>query len=101
MRDKAAVGFTVSEPATWSVEIRRPGGDVVRRMSGEGSSAVATWSGKDDEGRDLPDGTYTLVAGAKSARGEARPATIDVHLDTDAATSRERRDRPGHVQPER
>jgi flagellar hook assembly protein FlgD len=82
VRDKAEVGFTVSEPATWSVEIRRPGGDVVRRVSGEGSSAVATWSGKDDEGRDLPDGTYTLIAGAKSAHGEARPATIDVHLDT-------------------
>jgi flagellar hook assembly protein FlgD len=82
VRDKAEVGFTVSEPATWSVEIRGPGGDVVRRVSGEGSSAAATWNGKDDEGRDLPDGTYALVASAKSAHGEARPATIDVHLDT-------------------
>ena len=82
VRDNAEVAFTVSEPAAWSVEIRGPGGDVVRRVSGEGSSAAATWSGKDDEGRDLPDGTYTLLASARSAHGEARPATMDVHLDT-------------------
>ena len=82
VRDKAEVAFTVSEAADWSVEIRKPGGDVVRRVSGQGASAAATWNGKDDEGRDLPDGTYTLVASAKSARGEARPATADVHVDT-------------------
>jgi len=82
VRDKAEVDFTVSEAADWSIEFRKPSGDVVWRMSGQGSSAAATWSGKDEEGRDLPDGTYTLVAAAKSARGEARPATMDVHIDT-------------------
>ena len=82
VRDKAEVGFTVSDAADWSVEIRTLNGDVVRRMSGQGPSAAATWSGKDEEGGDLPDGTYTLVAGATSALGEARPATVDVHLDT-------------------
>ena len=82
VRDKAEVGFTVSEAAGWSIEIRKPGGVVVRRLSGQGPSAVATWSGKDEEGRDLPDGTYALVASAKSARGEARPAAVDVHIDT-------------------
>ncbi len=51
-------------------------------MSGQGSSAAATWSGKDEDGRELPDGTYTLVASAKSASGEARPATAEVHIDT-------------------
>ena len=54
----------------------------MRRVSGHGSGVAATWSGKDQEGRDLPDGTYTLVANAKSAHGGARPATVDVHLDT-------------------
>jgi len=82
VRDKAEVGFTVSEAAAWSIEIRDSSGVVVRRVSGQGTGAAATWSGKDEEGRDLPDGTYTLVASAKSARGEARPATVDVHIDT-------------------
>jgi len=82
VRDMAEVGFTVSEAAGWSVEIRQPTGDVVRRMSGQGPSAAATWSGKDDQGGDLPDGTYSLVASATSALGEARPATVNVHLDT-------------------
>jgi len=82
VRDRAEVDFTVSEVADWSIELRDQSGAVVRRMSGQGSSAAATWDGKDEAGRDLPDGTYTLVASATSARGEARPATMDVHLDT-------------------
>ena len=82
VRDVAEVGFTVSDAAAWSIEIRKPTGEVVRRMSGQGPSAAATWGGKDEEGKDLPDGTYTLVASANSTLGEARPATVDVHLDT-------------------
>ncbi len=82
VRDKAEVAFAVSEVADWSIEIRQPNGDVVRRMSGQGAAAAATWGGKDGDGRDLPDGTYTLIASAKSARGEARTATVDVHIDT-------------------
>jgi len=82
VRDKAEVDFSVSEAGDWSVEIRDQSGAVVRRMSGQGSSAAAIWNGKDEEGRDLPDGTYSLVASAKSASDEARPAVVDVHLDT-------------------
>ncbi len=82
VRDTAEVAFTVSEAADWSIEIHSSNGDVVRRMSGQGSSAAATWDGKAADGSDLPDGTYTLIASAKNARGEARPATADVHLDT-------------------
>jgi flagellar hook assembly protein FlgD len=80
--DKAEVAFVVSEAAAWSIVISDQSGVVVRRMSGQGSAVAATWGGKDDGGRDLPDGTYTLVASAKSARGEARPATVDVRIDT-------------------
>jgi flagellar hook assembly protein FlgD len=82
VRDRAEVDFTVSEAAAWNVEFRTPSGEVVRRVRGQGSSAAALWDGKDEQGRDLPDGTYTLVASATSARGAARPATVDVHLDT-------------------
>jgi flagellar hook assembly protein FlgD len=82
VRDKVQAAFTVSEAAAWTVEIHDAAGEVVRRMSGQGKDASVTWAGKDDQGAGLPDGTYTLVAGAKSASGEARPATADVHLDT-------------------
>jgi len=82
VRDKTEVGFAVSEAADWSIEIRTASGEVVRRLSGHGTSVAATWGGKDDQGGDLPDGTYTLVASAKSASGAARPATVDVHIDT-------------------
>ena len=80
--DRAEMDFTVSESAAWSIEIRQTSGEVVRHMSGQGSSAAVTWAGKDQQGLDLPDGTYTLIASAKSARGEARPATAEVDLDT-------------------
>jgi hypothetical protein len=82
VRDKAEVDFSVSEAADWSIELRTPSGDVVRRMSGRGTLVEKAWGGHDDDGRDLPDGTYTLVAAAKSARGQARPAAMDVYLDT-------------------
>ena len=82
VRDNVAIGFTVSKAAGWSIAIQKPDGAVVRRVSGQGASVATTWAGKDDEGRDLPDGTYTLVAGAKSAAGEARPASVEVHIDT-------------------
>ena len=82
VRDNVAIGFAVSQGATWRIAIQGSGGAVVRRVSGQGASAAATWAGKDDEGRDLPDGTYTVVAEARSAAGEARPASVDVHIDT-------------------
>jgi len=82
VRDKAEVGFTVSEAAAWSIEIRDSSGVVVRRVSGQGTQGAATWDGNDDAGKVLPDGTYTLVAGAKNADGEARAATVDLHIDT-------------------
>jgi len=82
VRDTVAVSFAVSEAATWSVEIHAPGGAVVRRLGGQGTQGAAMWDGRDDAGNVLPDGTYTLVAGANNADGEARPATLDVHIDT-------------------
>ena len=80
--DEVTAAFTVSEAAAWSIEISASNGDVVRRIGGQGSSAAATWGGKDEQGLALPDGTYTLTASATSALGEARPATAEVRLDT-------------------
>jgi flagellar hook assembly protein FlgD len=82
VRDKVQAAFTLSEGAAWTVEIHDAAGAIVRRMTGQGTDVTVTWAGKDDQGAGLPDGIYTLVAGAKSASGEARPAAVDLHLDT-------------------
>ena len=82
--DKAAVAFTMSEACAWHVEMRRADGVAVRHFSGQGSSASVTWGGKDDAGQSLPDGIYSVVASATSARGKARSAKAAVTIDTAA-----------------
>jgi len=80
--DQTAIGFTASEVANWRIEISNPDGDVVRRITGEGTGAQVPWAGKDDQGRYLPDGDYALIASAASAGGEARPVRTMVRVDT-------------------
>ena len=82
VQDKVTIGFTVSQEATWKVEIRDDAGRLVRDMAGEGKIVELTWGGRDDAGDPLPDGTYTLQADATSAAGVARSATATVRLDT-------------------
>jgi flagellar hook assembly protein FlgD len=82
VNDKVTIGFTVSEQATWTLEIHDSAGQLVWHVGGEGTVIEATWSGRDDNGKPLPDGAYTLQVGATSASGEARPATATVRLDT-------------------
>jgi flagellar hook assembly protein FlgD len=80
--DHTTVGFTVSQTASWRVEIRDKAGKMVRHVTGEGKVVTMTWAGRDDDGKELPDGVYTLEAGATNASGEARSATDVVRLDT-------------------
>jgi hypothetical protein len=82
VRDRTTVRFVLSEVAAWRLVIGAKGGDVVRRMSGHGGGVETTWSGKDDDGHDLPDGVYTLTAEATSESGDARAAAADVFIDT-------------------
>ncbi len=82
VQDKVTIGFTVSQQATWKVEIRNDAGRLVRDMAGEGTVVELTWAGRDDAGDPLPDGPYTLQADATSAAGVARSATATVRLDT-------------------
>ena len=82
VRDKTTVGFTISQTATWTVEIRDDAGRLVRHIGGEGSIVKATWAGHDDDGTALPDGAYSLRADATSADGQARAATATLRLDT-------------------
>ena len=82
VNDKVTIGFTVSQQAAWTVEIRSDSGKLVRHMTGEGTVVEETWGGRDDNGDALPDGVYSLQADATSAAGEARSATANVRLDT-------------------
>jgi flagellar hook assembly protein FlgD len=82
VNDKVTIGFTVSQQATWKLEVRDDAGRLVRHVSGEGKVIQTVWGGRDDDGKLLPDGAYSLQVDATSAAGEARPATATVRLDT-------------------
>jgi flagellar hook assembly protein FlgD len=82
VRDGATIGFTISQTATWRLDIRSGDGTLVRHMTGEGKVVETTWSGRDDDGKLQPDGVYTVQADATSVDGEARSATDDIRLDT-------------------
>jgi flagellar hook assembly protein FlgD len=81
VKDKVSVGFTVSEPAGWRVEVKDGDGDVLRHFEGNGAAAELAWGGNDDAGHAVPDGAYKVVVSAASATGEARPATYPVVID--------------------
>jgi flagellar hook assembly protein FlgD len=82
VQDKVTLGFTVSQQATWTLEIRDVTGNLVYHAGGDGTVIQTTWDGRDDNGKALPDGTYALSVEATSAAGVARPATSSVRLDT-------------------
>ncbi len=82
VQDSTSIHFTLSEDATWSVQVCSADGTPVRQMTGTGSSANVTWTGQDDQGQTVADGAYTVVASATNADGQARAATATVHVDT-------------------
>ena len=82
VRDSTTIGFTVSQLATWTVEIRDAAGLLVRYFTGEGKMVEIPWDGRDDGDNALPDGVYSLRADATSADGVARSATASLRLDT-------------------
>ena len=82
VRDSATIGFTISQTATWRLEIRDDAGKLVRSQSGEGKVVETTWAGRNDDGDRQPDGVYSLQVDATSAAGEARSATATLRLDT-------------------
>jgi flagellar hook assembly protein FlgD len=82
VRDATTIGFTVSQQATWAVEIRDDADRLVRHITGEGKVVETSWAGRDDDGKALPDGVYSLRADATSADGVARSATASLRLDT-------------------
>lgn len=84
--DGVRVTYAISETADWRVELRRPGGAVVRTFSGSGTTAAFTWDGRGKNGSVVPDGSYTLTASADSAFGAAQVVTATIVVDTVAPT---------------
>ena len=82
VKESARVRFTNSASAAWTLRVLDAGGTVVRSFEGTGETVDATWNGRDDGGRRVPDEVYKVVAKASTAAGQARAATATVRVDT-------------------
>lgn len=69
----AAFSYTLaSDTKTCAVVIKNSAGNIVRNLTGLGTAGrhEMTWDGKDTNGKDLPDGSYTVSVAALDAEGE-------------------------------
>ncbi len=78
----AVIHYELSADAQTTVEIRL-GGSIVRHLAASGRAAQAgvnqlVWDLKDDQGRGLPGGAYTLEVTAKTAEGERTRSILPV-----------------------
>ena len=94
-------GSPSRRPPPGRLEIRDDAGVLVRHLTGDGTVVETTWAGRDDDGKLLPDGVYSLQADATSADGEARSATATLRLDTVAPRIASAARHAGPVQPQR
>jgi flagellar hook assembly protein FlgD len=82
VRDGATLTARLSDQADWKLEVRDAEGTLQRSVSGSGTAVQTTWSGRDNDGRLVPDGDYALTLSAGNAHGAARPASVTVRVDT-------------------
>ena len=101
VRDKATIGFTVSQTATWRVEIRDDAGRWCGTSPARARSSRSPGRAGTTTARSCPDGVYDLQADATSAAGEARPADGDAAPRHGGAARERRRDLARPVQPQR
>ena len=80
--ESTRVRFTNSTSAEWTLRVKDAAGVVVRSFAGVGGTVDQAWSGRDDAGGRVPDGTYTVTARASAAGAQARAAAGDVIVDT-------------------
>jgi flagellar hook assembly protein FlgD len=80
--DTTTLSFTASEALDWDIRITASDGSQLRRFNGSGKSVSRVWNGKDGSGTTIADGVYTVRITGRSARGEARPAVLEVIVDT-------------------
>ncbi|MBI2300530.1 MAG: carboxypeptidase regulatory-like domain-containing protein [Armatimonadetes bacterium] len=69
-----ALTYVLSAPAAVDVVVRGASGRVVRQLlravSQEGGTQVVRWDGRDDNGRPVPNGTYTIEVVGRNELGE-------------------------------
>lgn len=77
---RASWSYSVSQPATASINISNSAGQVVftTSQSVQPGSQTFTWNGKDSQGNALPDGNYTIAVTAVGANNQNVPVTTQV-----------------------
>jgi flagellar hook assembly protein FlgD len=98
VRETTAVSAIVSSAdASWTVDVREPGGGVVRTATGSGSVVNFTWDGRNTAGSLQPDGTYTLVLSAVDGVYTADAAQTVAVLDVTTPTATLTAPAPSHT----
>lgn len=85
--DPIDLGFTLPDNAAEvTVTVKNSAGATVRTMTLDGydkGSHTAEWDGRDDDGREVPEGSYTFSVDARDTAGGAVAATpyVGGHVD--------------------
>ena len=102
-RDSSKLGFDLSEPADVTFAIADEEGHEVRRLvdkrvlAGDAKHRF-TWNGRDDEGRIVPDGSYTMRV-VRRAEGRVINSIKKVDVDTRPPAVAITSARPGVIAP--
>src|SRR5512132_3563769 len=102
-RDVTTVGFDLSKPAKESFSVTDSDGNEVRRLVHERRLAGDIkyryfWNGRDDEGRRVPDGVYTLRL-VRRDEGRVINSIKKIRVDTKPPHVRLTSARPGVISP--
>lgn len=75
--------------ASWSLDLENAAGQIMHNLGGSGYPGVTTWDGRDQQGRPVPDGTYTARLQLTGVRAELlAPAVTTVRVLTRLAQVR-------------
>jgi len=102
-RDSSEVGFDLSRPARVSFSVVDGNGNEVRRLVDDkrlpgDSHNRYTWNGRDDDGRLVPDGAYTMRV-VRRDEGRVINSIKKVNVDTEPPKVAITSARPGLISP--
>ena len=80
--DKTRLVMTATGATRWSARVTDGAGVLVRSASGGGPSAALTWAGTDQNGKQVPDGRYTVALAGYDDAGNPAVRTWVVTVDT-------------------
>ncbi|MBI5041172.1 MAG: gliding motility-associated C-terminal domain-containing protein [Gammaproteobacteria bacterium] len=86
-KDVSVLTGTLSQTATWNVDVVNSVGQVVRTTTGSGTSVSMAWDGRDTGGILVSDGRYSFIVSAIANNLGGRVGSSNVMLDTIAPTS--------------